>query len=60
MKFMEAEPEEISKHRANLRREYDTALRFLATATLTQEKELDVLKRLGALKADLMALGERF
>jgi hypothetical protein len=57
---MEAQHDEISKQRANLRREYDTALRFLATATLTEGKELDVLKTLAALKTELMDLGERF
>jgi hypothetical protein len=57
MKLMEAESEELSKQRANMRREYDTALRFLAAATLTQKKELDVLK---TVKTELMDLGERF
>ena len=60
IKFMEVEPEEISKQRANMRREYDTALRFLATSALTQEKELEVLKKLAALKTELLDLGERF
>jgi hypothetical protein len=57
---MEADSEEISKQRANLRREYDTALRFLGTAALTEGKELEVLKTLAALKTELIDLGERF
>jgi hypothetical protein len=60
IKFMEVEPEEISNQRANMRREYGTALRFLATSALTQEKELEVLKKLAELKTKLMDLGERF
>jgi hypothetical protein len=52
--------EKIARLRESARKAYSTGLHFMATTTLTQAEELELLKKLGSLKRDLVALGERF
>ena len=52
--------ENIAKHRASARKAYDSAIHFLASGALAPDEEMEITKRLAALKVDLEELGENF
>ena len=52
--------QEIAKQRERARREFDTALHFLATNLLAEDKELEVLMKLAQLRLELERMGEKF
>ena len=47
--------EKIARLRESARKAYGTGLHFMATTALTKDEELELLKRLGSLKRDLVA-----
>ena len=43
--------EKIAKHRASARKAYDSAIHFLASGALAPDQEMEITKRLAALKS---------
>jgi hypothetical protein len=50
--------DKVDRNRANARKAYDTALRFLATASLTNDEAQELKTKLAQLKSALRRLGE--